>query len=140
VLVSAGSAAAEEDGDGLGVSDGLIVTDRVTVDGLGVAMTVGVVVVSTPTGDREGFFVADRVAEGSQGDVGPSVGWLDETAGLGFVGIGLGVSGRRADLLGVGMETVGVLVSATALPAPRCSHHRRMMSAARWPEDNQPCS
>ena len=44
---------------------GLIVTDRVTVDGLGAVVTVWVVVVSTRIGDREGFFVADGVGVGS---------------------------------------------------------------------------
>ena len=46
---------------GLAVGDGLIVTDRVTVDGLGVAVTVWVAVVSSRIGDREGFLVADGV-------------------------------------------------------------------------------
>ena len=64
-LVSADSPAADEDGDGLAVGDGLIVTDRVTVDGLGAAVTVWVVLVSSRIGDREGFFVADGVAVGS---------------------------------------------------------------------------
>jgi hypothetical protein len=65
VLVPAGSPAADEDGDGfavgdwLEVGDGLIVTDRVTVDGLGAAVTVWVAVVSSRIGDREGSFVAD---------------------------------------------------------------------------------
>ena len=64
-LVSAGSLAAVPDGDGLALGDGLIVTDRVTVDGLGAAVTVCVVVVSTRMGDRGGLLVADRVAVGS---------------------------------------------------------------------------
>jgi hypothetical protein len=68
---SADSPAADEDGDGLAVGDwlavgnGLIVTDRVTVDGLGSAVTVWVAVVSTRIGDRGGFFVADSVDVGS---------------------------------------------------------------------------
>ena len=55
------------EGDGLAVGDGLIVTDRVTVDGLGAAVTVwvAVVVVSSRIGDREGSSVADRVGVGS---------------------------------------------------------------------------
>ena len=53
------------DGEGLAVGDGLIVTDRVTVDGLGAAVTVSVLVVSSLIGDREGFFVADSVGVGS---------------------------------------------------------------------------
>ena len=67
-LVSADSPAADEEGDGLAVGDGLIVTDRVTVDGLGAAVTVWVavvVVVSSRIGDREGSSVADRVGVGS---------------------------------------------------------------------------
>ena len=93
---------------GLAVGVGLIVTDRVTVDGLGVAVTVWVGVVSSRIGDREGFFVADGVAVDSWGGVGSSVGRLDESAGLGFVGVGLGISGRGADLVGVGRDAVGV--------------------------------
>jgi hypothetical protein len=67
VPVSAGSSAGEGDGEGLAVGDGLTVTDRVTVDGLGAAVTVCVVVVlvSTRIGDREGFLVADGVDSGS---------------------------------------------------------------------------
>ena len=69
-----------------------------TVDGLDAAVTVWVVVVSSVIGDREGFFVADRVAVGSCvvgfGVVDSFVGWLDERAGLGFVSVGRGVSGR----------------------------------------------
>jgi hypothetical protein len=80
----------------------------VTVDGLGAAVTVWVVVVSSRIGDREGFLVADGVGVGSSGRVGFSVGRLDESAGLGFVGVGLGISGRGADLVGVGTDTVGV--------------------------------
>ena len=38
--VSADSPDADEDRDGLAVGDGLIITDRVTVDGLGAAVTV----------------------------------------------------------------------------------------------------
>jgi hypothetical protein len=64
-LVSAGSPSAVEDGEGLALGDALIVTDRVTVDGLGAAVTVWVVVVSTRIGDRDGFVAADRVAVGS---------------------------------------------------------------------------
>ena len=66
-LVSADSPVADEEGDGLAVGDGLIVTDRVTVDGLGAAVTVwvAVVVVSSRIGDREGSSVADRVGVGS---------------------------------------------------------------------------
>ena len=79
-----------------------------TVDGLGAAVTVRVVVVSTRIGDRDGFFVADGVGVGSCGSVGSSVGRLDESAGLGFVGVGLGISGRAADLVGVGGDAVGV--------------------------------
>ena len=106
--VSADSPAADEDGEGLAVGDGLTVTDRLTVDGLGAAVTVRVVVVSTRIGDRDGFFVADGVGVGSCGSVGSSVGRLDESAGLGFVGVGLGISGRAADLVGVGGDAVGV--------------------------------
>jgi len=80
----------------------------VTVDGLGAAVTVWVVVVSSRIGDREGFVVADGVGVGSRSAVGPSVGRLDESAGLGFVGVGLGISGRSADLVGVGRDPVGV--------------------------------
>jgi hypothetical protein len=80
----------------------------VTVDGLGAAVTVWVVVVSTTIGDREGFFVADGVSVGSCGPVGSSVGRLDESAGLGLVGVGVGISGRAADLVGVGTDAVGV--------------------------------
>ena len=43
--VSAGSPAGDGDGEGLAVGEGLTVTDRVTVDGLGAAVTVWVVVV-----------------------------------------------------------------------------------------------
>lgn len=78
-----------------------------TVDGLGAAVTVRVVVVSTRIGDREGLFVA-VVGVGSCGPVGSSVGRLDESTGLGFVGVGLGISGRAADLVGVGRDAVGV--------------------------------
>ena len=46
---------------GLAVGDGLIVTDRVTVDGLGAAVIVWVAVVSALIGDRDGFLVADGV-------------------------------------------------------------------------------
>jgi hypothetical protein len=42
-----------------------MVTDLVTVDGLGAAVIVWVVVVSTRIGDREGFVVADVVGVGS---------------------------------------------------------------------------
>jgi hypothetical protein len=50
----------------LALGDVLIVTDRVTVDGLGAAaVTVVVVVGSSRVGDREGFPVAVRVAVGS---------------------------------------------------------------------------
>lgn len=65
--VSAGSPAEDGDGKGVAVGDGLTVTDRVTVDGLGAAVTVWVVVVlvSTRIGDREGFLVADGVDSGS---------------------------------------------------------------------------
>jgi hypothetical protein len=67
--VSAGSIAGDGDGDGegLAVGDGLIVTDRVTVEGLGAAVTVSVAVavVSSRIGDREGLFVADSVDVGS---------------------------------------------------------------------------
>ena len=77
-------------------------------------MTVWVVVVSARIGDREGFVAADRVAVGSSVGVGSSVrvgssvGRLDESAGLGSLGVGLGISGRVADLVGVGRDTVGV--------------------------------
>jgi hypothetical protein len=82
----------------------------VTVDELGAAVTVWVVVavVSARIGDREGFFVADGVDVGSWGSVGSCVGRLDESAGLGFVGVGLGISGRSADLVAVGRDAVGV--------------------------------
>jgi hypothetical protein len=64
--VSTASLAGDEDGDGLAVDDGLIVTDRVTVDVLGAEVTVRVaVVVSSRIGDREGFLVADGVDVGS---------------------------------------------------------------------------
>jgi hypothetical protein len=72
--VSAGAAAGDGEGDGLAVGDGLIVTDRVTVDGLGAAVTVCaeavtvwvlVVGVSSRIGDREGFVVADGADVGS---------------------------------------------------------------------------
>ena len=65
--VSADSPAAEAEGDGLAVGDepavrdGLAVTVRVTVDGLGTAVTVWVVVVSTRIGGSEGSFVAEGV-------------------------------------------------------------------------------
>ena len=66
-LVSPASPAGDEDGDGLAVGDGLMVTDRVTVDGLGAAVTVWVwvSVVCSRIGDREGFSVGDRVDVGS---------------------------------------------------------------------------
>jgi hypothetical protein len=80
----------------------------VTVDALGAAVTVWVVVVSTRIGDRDGLFVADRVAVGSWVGVDSSAGRLDERAGLGFVGAGLEISGRVADLVGLGTDTVGV--------------------------------
>jgi len=72
--VSPGSPAADADGDALAVGDGVIVTDRVTVDGLGAAITVCaeavtvwvlVVGVSSRIGDREGFVVADGADVGS---------------------------------------------------------------------------
>ena len=64
--VPAGTPAGDEDGDGVAVGDGLIVTDRVTVDVLGAEVTVRVaVVVSSRIGDREGFLVADGVDVGS---------------------------------------------------------------------------
>jgi hypothetical protein len=108
-LVPAGSPAGEEEGDGLAVGDGLIVTDRVTVDVLGAAVTVrvAVVVVSSRIGDREGFSVADG-ADVGWGGVDSSVGRLDESTGVGLVGVGLEISGRAADLVGVGRDTVGV--------------------------------
>jgi hypothetical protein len=76
------------------VGDELIVTERVTVDGLGAAVTVWVVVVSPRIGDREGFFVADGASVGSSTGVGSSVGRLDESAGVGLACVGLGLSGR----------------------------------------------
>jgi hypothetical protein len=82
----------------------------VTVDVLGAAVTVrvAVVVVSSRIGDREGFSVADGANVGLGGANDSSVGRLDESTELGLVGVGLGISGRAADLVGVGRDTVGV--------------------------------
>jgi hypothetical protein len=73
-----------------------------------VTVRVAVVVVSSRIGDREGFSVADGADVGLGGANDSSVGRLDESTELGLVGVGLGISGRAADLVGVGRDTVGV--------------------------------